>query len=226
MRSMGSIGAGRGQSFPKKTRERRRATSGRREECVWLVSYAWGDITPEGRERDKIVDTLCCAARENGFTILRDKEVLRLGDRISDFMRRMVVGDRVFVVLSDKYLRSAYCMNELSGIWRNCRQDDRAFLRRVRVYTLEDAKIWTPLDRAKYAAYWREQCEKIALLTKEHGVDLLGTKDYEQYRLMREFSFHIGDILATVADVLQPRSFDELVKYGFNPHSGKSRKRR
>jgi len=33
--------------------------------------------------------------------------------------------------------------------------------------------------------------------------------------MMKPFSGNVGDILATVADTLQPRSFDDLVKYGF-----------
>jgi hypothetical protein len=39
--------------------------------------------------------------------------------------------------------------------------------------------------------------------------------DVQQLRHMRDSSRNVGDILATVADILQPRSFAELVKYGF-----------
>ncbi|MFL9829181.1 toll/interleukin-1 receptor domain-containing protein, partial [Rhodoplanes sp. SY1] len=87
----------------------------------YFVSYAWKDDTPEGREREEIVDRLCDAAEAKGTRILRDKQVLGLGDRISKFMRRLGGGDRVFVVLSEKYLRSRNCMFELSEVWRNSR---------------------------------------------------------------------------------------------------------
>jgi internalin A len=49
---------------------------------------------------------------------------------------------------------------------------------------------------------------------------------------MKKFASEIGDILATVADVLQPRDFDEFVKYGFSdrppdaPQGGQRRWRR
>jgi hypothetical protein len=33
---------------------------------------------------------------------------------------------------------------------------------------------------------------------------------------MKDFSHHIGNILATVTDILQPRSFDEFEKYAFD----------
>ena len=43
----------------------------------------------------------------------------------------------------------------------------------------------------------------------------LGERDFAAYRRMGEFYHHVGDILATLADIVQPRSFEELRKYGF-----------
>jgi internalin A len=182
----------------------------------YFVSYAWGDLTPEGRSRESVVDHLCEAAEKRGIRIIRDKRTLGLGDRVSKFMQRIGRGDRVFIVLSDKYLKSPYCMYELFEVWRNCRQDDHEFLSRIRVYTLSDAKIWSPLERAQFAVYWKEESEKLEALVNEHGYEILGGKDYQHYKLMKDFSHHIGDILTTVADILQPRSFEEFEKYGLD----------
>jgi internalin A len=124
----------------------------------WYVSYAWGDDrTAEGRAREEVVDQLCNAAAARGYSILRDKEVLSLGDSISSFMRRMSTGNRVFVILSDKYLRSPHCMFELSEIWRMCRQEGEAFLERVRIYALPDTKIFKPADWVDWAIYWKRE---------------------------------------------------------------------
>lgn len=78
----------------------------------YCVSYAWGDLTEEGKEREAIVDRLCDAAEKRGIRILRDKNTVGLGEGISKFMGRIGQADRVFVVLSDKYLKSPYCMTE------------------------------------------------------------------------------------------------------------------
>ena len=48
-----------------------------------------------------------------GKKVLRDMTALGLGDRFSRFMQRLGSGDRVFVILSDKYLKSPNCMYEL-----------------------------------------------------------------------------------------------------------------
>jgi internalin A len=181
----------------------------------YFVSYAWGDHTLEGLAREDIVDRLCEAAEKRGISILRDKKMLGLGERISKFMERLGRGSRVFIVLSNKYLQSPYCMYELASVWRNCRQDDEEFLRCIRVFALGDAKIWTPRDRALCAAYWRNESGQLEAIVRKHGYDILGEKDFERYRLMKEFAHQIGNILGTVTDILQPRTFEELERYGF-----------
>ena len=182
----------------------------------YFVSYAWGDDSPEGREREQIVDRLCEAAeRKRKITILRDKTMLSLGDRISKFMDRLGKGDRIFIVLSDKYLKSEFCMYELWQVWRNCRQNDDEFLARIRLITVDDAKIWSSADRTRYAAHWLQQSRQIEQMISEQGAEVIGQKDFEKYRLMKTFSHQVGDILATVADIVQPRTFKEFEKYGF-----------
>jgi internalin A len=159
---------------------------------------------------------LCAEAMAQGVSILRDKNAMGLGERISKFMKRIGGADRVFVVLSDKYLKSPFCMFELSEVWRNSRQEDEEFLKRIRVYTLPCARVWNTLDRAKYAIYWKEQYDEVEALVKTHGYDILGEADVQHFRRMKDFCRNVGDILATVADILQPHGLDELVKYGFD----------
>ncbi|MDG4592281.1 MAG: COR domain-containing protein [Defluviicoccus sp.] len=181
----------------------------------WCVSYAWGDETPAGRDREDVVDRLCQHATAQGKTILRDKTALGLGEQISKFMRRIGRADRVFIILSDKYLTSPFCMDELAEVWRNCRQEEGEFLEHIRVYTLPCAKIWSPEERLEYAIHWKQRYENLEALVKAHGYDILGERDSQAFRRMRDFSRNVSDILATVADILQPRDFEDLVEYGF-----------
>ena len=82
-----------------------------------FVSYAWGDDSSEtARKRAEVVDRLCETLANESWNIIRDKNAMRSGDLISGFMKRIGVADHVIVVLSDKYLRSPYCMAELYGI--------------------------------------------------------------------------------------------------------------
>src|SRR4051812_31888603 len=183
----------------------------------WYVSYVWSDTTPQGQAREKVVDDLCAAAESRGFRVLRDKAVLRTGDSIAAFMRRIGAGDRIFVFLSDKYLKSPYCMFELLEIWRTSRQDSAALLNRVRVYTLDDADIWKPLSRTRYAAYWKKEYDEMDSFVRENGgTAILGEHDYQAYKRMGDFYRDVGNILAALADIVQPRSFEALTQYGFD----------
>ena len=183
----------------------------------YFVSYAWNDDTPGSPEREAFVDQLCAAAEKKGIKIIRDKTAMRYGDRISKFMSRIAHGDRIFIVLSDKYLKSAYCMNELFDVWRNCREDDAEFIDRTRVYELPCAKHSTPMRSALNMPFTGARSSKRwRRLVKEHGQLVLSDEDIAEYRLMTRFVNETANILKLVQDVLRPRSFDEFVKYGFD----------
>jgi len=186
----------------------------------YYVSYAWAD--PTDPEREKIVDQACDEAAKRGTPILRDKTTLTFGDSITRFMKDIGEGDRIFVVLSDKYLKSPFCMFELFEIWRNSRQDKSEFLKRVRIYTLGDAKIWKPVDRIKYAKFWRDQHDELKQAVDEAGLDALGEEGFRNYKLMQDFTNKVSDILALFANIVQPRSFDDLKKYGFDDPPAKT----
>jgi internalin A len=183
---------------------------------VHCVSYAWNDNTPGSSDREAIVNKLCAEAEGRGIKILRDKTDMRLGDRISAFMPRLAQGDRVFVILSEKYLRSIYCMTELYEIWLNCKGKDHIFRSRIRVFALPDAKISTLFERVEHAAWWKQQHARVKALVDKHGEDFLSDADYAQFRRMGHFVRHAPDILSLIQDTLRPRSFEELVRYGFD----------
>lgn len=185
--------------------------SARPEYCV---SYAWGDAA--NSEREAVVERLCLEAAQRGIAIVRDKDALGLGDSISRFMARIGRADRVFVILSDKYLKSPYCMFELWEVWRYSRQEPEAFALRVRLYRLPCAEIATPLQRAQHAVYWKQQHDELAALIREHGADILGEADFKQFKLMQDFAHRVSDILAAMADTVQARDFAELIDHGLD----------
>ena len=182
------------------------------------VSFAWADNEDPNRRSD--VDRLCDAALARGDRIIRDKTAMRRGDRISDFMREIGRGDRVYVFLSDKYLKSAFCMFELFQVWDNRRRDADEFHDRVRLYVLDDAKIWKPIDRLRYAKYWHAEFMAFEAEMAGDGAGLLGNEDYKSFRHMRDFAGHVGDLLQSVADHVPPRNFDEFLEYGFDDPPG------
>ena len=68
---------------------------------TYCVSYAWND------ESKAVVDRLCEQSKQRGITILRDTDRAAASVRASrGLCKGSQQGDRVFVILSDKYLKS------------------------------------------------------------------------------------------------------------------------
>ena len=187
----------------------------------YYVSYAWADDANPDREKE--VDRLCAEAERRGTPILRDKTAMRRGDSIAEFMAAIAKGDRVFVLLSEKYLKSDFCMTELTRLWIDCRMDPQEFKRRMRVFALPDAKVWTIDDRAALAAYWRDRAAALRRSAIGPTGARLGDEDYAQVRRIERITHHVGDILHLFADAVQPKDFAEFLKYGFDhPPAGKA----
>jgi internalin A len=187
----------------------------------YYVSYAWADKANPDREKE--VDATCAEAERRGTPILRDKTAMRLGDSISEFMAAIGRGDRVFVFLSAKYLKSDFCMTELTRLWIDCRTNPQEFKRRSRVFVLPDAKIRAIKDRAALAAYWSDRAAKLLASAIGPTGTRLGDEDYAQLRWIELIAHHVGDILHLFADAVQPKDFAEFIKYGFDdPPAGKA----
>ena len=181
-----------------------------REGRRYYVSYAWEEAS------SALVDGFCArATEEHGITVQRDKDVMRIGDRISTFMKRLARGDRVIVVLSEKYLRSPFCMYELYEIWLQARGEEERFLKRIRIFTQDDARIWTIAERLRCATYWDDHYADHASIDGKQLL-LLSEMDIQRIQYMRHFASHVGKILTLVTDILQPRTLDELVGYSFD----------
>jgi len=70
------------------------------------VSYAWGGAS--ATLVDEIEQRL-----PSEFRLIRDKNEMRPGDWITRFMEEIGQAEIVIVVISEKYLKSHYCMREL-----------------------------------------------------------------------------------------------------------------
>jgi internalin A len=185
----------------------------------YYISYAWGDDTAEGKEREAVVDRLCSEAESRDKRIIRDKTAMKIGDRISTFMDRIgkgAVNGRVCIVLSDKYLKSPYCMHELFDVWRNCREDPDTFIDRARVLVLPNAKISTAVERAQHVIHWQSAFKMVDDLVREHGQFVLSDEDNAEFRLMSRFVSETANVLKLVQDTFRPRSFDAFVDHVFD----------
>jgi len=176
-----------------------------------FVSYAWGDnSSEEARQRTEVVNRLCETLEREGWRIIRDTNATRPGDMISAFMRSIRPADHVIVILSEKYLRSPYCMTELHALYQNSRQEKPEFLDRIILLVLDDARFGTLRERVEYAKYWEAE-----YLNLKADLDYLAEDDFRLYQNIKKWYVDVGNMLAYVNDVMVPHGFDDIVKEDF-----------
>lgn len=173
-----------------------------------FLSYAWGDPSEQGESREAIVDRLYDTLVEKHYDVVRDKKDAGYRAIISDFMRRIGRGRLVIVVISDRYLKSPYCMFELLEIYEHGHFHERVF-----PVVLGDAKLYDLVDRLRYVAHWKTSKEEIERLIGEIGIDAFSSDGaYKEYDLYYRRVYNNIDKLTTLLkdwNALTPKLLEE-----------------
>jgi internalin A len=172
-----------------------------------FISYGWGDSTPEGLIRTEAVDGLCAALEKDGFVPIRDRDQMHNGELISAFIRRLTRADHAVAIISDKYLRSPYCMFEIYKLWQKSQAEGEDMAQRVVPIVLPEVKINGAVERAPYVKHWIGQAKTLEELIRDLGINA-SSKTQQEARLVREFAHHIDDILVFLNDDLMPRQLE------------------
>ena len=175
-----------------------------------FFSYAWSDDTDVANSREKIVDDLYESLRTDGFNVVRDKNDLRYKGLISDLTGRIGRGKFIVVAISDKYLKSTYCMSELLEIYRRSNSDIKELLTKIYPIVLGDAKIYKPEDRIDYLKFWEAKKEELTAELKE--VELENAAPFaEDLRMYDEISSVIPVLSNLLKDIntLNPQKLSE-----------------
>jgi GTPase SAR1 family protein len=170
------------------------------EKTPIFFSYAWGDNKEAGESREKIVDELYDELVKEGFDVQRDKKVIGYKGLISHFMKKIGRGKAIVVVISEKYLKSAYCMFELLEIFRKSNSDLQEFQEKIFPVVLEDAKIYAPKDLAQIIAYWRTESDELEELIKTMrpaDIEVI----YKDFKERNEIAQNIGVLVRLISDM-------------------------
>jgi internalin A len=179
-----------------------------------FISYASGDETELGKIRARVVDELCSVLAEEGFRPVRDRDAIVPGELISRFIDHLTHAELVVAVISDRYLRSPYCMYEICKLWQRCQGDAEELLRHLVPIVLPEVKIASVEERARYIRFWRDTAERQRPILEELGL-AVGTRSWGEARRTLEVAHDIDDILAFCQDVLMPRQLKVHFDDGF-----------
>jgi len=171
------------------------------------ISYARGGSSGE------IADKLCEVLKTKNIDVVRDSEDLEYKDSLKNFMQRLGKGKCVVTVISDKYLKSKYCMFELTELIENGN-----FQERIVPLIMEDARIYEPIDIVQYIRFWEEKLEATDKAMKTVQLANLSPnirEDIDLYskitRTISEFIGHLRDLLIPSIDIHQNSNFEDVV---------------
>ena len=169
-------------------------------EAIVFVSYAWQD---EARQTGEwLLDRLTADAEKNKINILRDKKELDLQDSIREFMNRIGMGKAVLMIISDKYLKSDYCLYEAMKVYQNENFNERVFLAVLEDVDFSDQSI------TAYTSYWNAKKEELAQLTvdevnKDSLPTMIGQAD--KLKTITQISLFVGEFLYFIKDKIHYR---------------------
>ena len=157
-----------------------------------FVSYAWKG------QSESLVDQLCRTFADQGYNILRDKSTITYKDSIKKFMDRIGRGKFIIAVVSDKYMKSEYCMYEAYRMFQSA-----AFRERVFPMVLSDADIFSVHGQVVYLKYWQEAYEKIETEYKSVATSspTMAAPLAERLRDIEVTTRFINDFMAAVSDM-------------------------
>ncbi len=173
------------------------------------ISYARDDQGDTGSSREEIVNRIESSLLRHGYDVRRDARNLRYTGLISAFMKEIGTGGCVVAVLSEKYLRSPFCMYELLEVHRN--QD---FHKRLCPVVLPGARLTHIGDRIDYVSYWSTQFDDVQKRFRKIKRAVPASEELEELRRYRDISQEAGKLLALVANMYQS-TCEELEKDDF-----------
>jgi hypothetical protein len=129
----------------------------------------------------------------SGVKIFRDERDVRYTESIKDFMRRIRRTDYALLIISDDYLKSAYCMYEVLEVVK-----DDNFRDRILPLVHEVTRIFTPAGRLFYTQYWEKEVGRLSSRLKP--IDPVNvTSEYVELHRMQEVLRNVAQFLNTVA---------------------------
>ena len=166
-----------------------------------FISYAWGDDTrkdvPDGGGRASLRGV------EDGWLPTRPGPRSAAGGPDLTLHEASFSADLVVAVISDKYLRSPYCMYEIYRIQQQCEAEAERLARRVVPIVLPDVRLATFEERAPYLRLWSRREKTLGKLIRDPELHP-SEASWTEYRLVHYFAHHVDSIPALIEDVLMP----------------------
>jgi hypothetical protein len=171
-----------------------------------FISYNWKTKSAAQRLGTLLI--------KQGFKVSMDDWELSYKDDLPAFMESICTHDFAVLFISDKYLKSVNCMNEVLHAMKE--QNSREKI----IPILDDnVELFTPAGRVQYINYWADHLKRQTELTE--GIDPLNAiEEFKILRQSRTISQDIGDFLVLLSRMVLRRispldiaDYSEIIDY-------------
>lgn len=165
-----------------------------------FLSYSW-----QNRTTADIIDQ---DFSNIGIIFLRDQRDAAYRSSLKEYMQRIGKSDFVVILISDEFLKSEYCMYEMTELLNT-----HEFEKRILPVALENAgAVFHPKTRTVYYDYWKEE-----LATAEKLLhDYLNTDYMLQKKKIETICLQLDDFFSKLTD-LRILRFEELRQQHYKP---------
>ncbi len=172
------------------------------------ISHAWE------KQSDDVLYPLLDRLKREKFKIVYDHQDLGYRGRISQFMDELAESEAIIIIVSNKYLKSEYCMYELLKIY-----EQKDIQNRIYPIVLPEVNIAKSTDRLNLVKYWEQESKDLMNKIKElDDITFLDgiTDDLNLYKSIRnkiaKLTYILKDINTLQVHIHQERNFDDLVE--------------
>ena len=160
-----------------------------------FISYTKNDMG--------IADKLDGILTDAGCVINRDTHNLKYWTSIKEYMQSIIDNDYIIMIISDEYLKSASCMNEILELMKM-----HDFKKHILPIVL-DNRIYIIEQQINYIGHWEDECKRLKKRLKEIQIENLADFPAE-LRKYQDIASSIGKLLKIVTDIKNP-SYNEMV---------------
>lgn len=172
----------------------RKKKQGGKSDPKIFFSYAWD-------QDEALIVQLYNSLKKDGFNVIKDKENIGYKGVISKFMNEIGSADFVIVAISDKYLKSKFCMYELYEIFRNSGMNRDTFAKKIFPIRIDESiNLGDPDVVNGYTRYWKQQEQEWAQRVKDES-DSITEEQARQFQFIKRLVNDVNNILSCVADI-------------------------
>lgn len=159
-----------------------------------FFSYAWD-------QDEALIMQLYSSLKKDGFNVIKDKENMGYKGVISKFMNEIGSADYVIVAISDKYLRSKFCMYELYELYKNSGMNPDKFSKKLFPIRIDESlNLGDPDTVNVYVRYWQDQEIIWAKRMKEES-ETITEEQARQYQFVKRLVIDVRNIVSCLADI-------------------------